>query len=132
MLKNLHHILFVLLIVFSTLLLTVSNDLRQIIFDNTQIDTIGHLIGFFCLTWILSSLVKLPSIPLIFSLIVYSALSELGQYYLGFRNGEIKDFVADVMGILLFMLIKWVWLVYVKGLFNRNKLVNNGLNNTNL
>ena len=119
MLKNLHHILFFVFLLSITSILSFSNDFRQLIFDNTQIDTIGHCIGFFCLTWVLSSLVKLPSGSLVFALILYSAFSELAQLYLGFRNGEIKDFVADVIGILLFMLLKWVWLVYGKSLFGK-------------
>jgi len=117
MLKNLHHILFLITLLTLSSILLLSNELRQLIFDNTQIDTIGHFIGFFCLTWVLSSLIKLPSGPLTFTLILYSAFSEMAQYYLGFRNGEIKDFVADVIGILLFMLLKWVWVVYGKRLF---------------
>jgi len=89
-----------------------SNEARNIIFRNTQIDTIGHFIGFFCLAWVLSSFIKLSTPALTFSLVIYAGLSELGQYYLGFRNGEVKDFVADILGISFFLLLKWTWLVY--------------------
>lgn len=112
--KNLHHILFFLTLILVAVALSFSTELREIILENTQIDTIGHCIGFFILTWVLSSFAKLPTQPLVFSLIAYAALSEIGQYYLGFRNGEIKDFVADVIGILLFGFLKWLWLVYGK------------------
>ncbi len=101
------------LIIF-VLALSISPEIRDTIFKNTQVDTIGHCIGFFILTWILSSFVKLSMTPLVFALIIYAGLSEVGQYYLGFRNGEVKDFVADIVGILLFALLKSVWIVYGK------------------
>jgi len=99
--------------------LVFSNEIRSLVFRNTQIDTIGHFIGFFCLTWLLSSFVKLPAPALLLSLVAYAALSEWGQYYLGFRNGEMKDFVADLVGIFTFFALKWVWLVYGRKLTNR-------------
>lgn len=106
-------------LIFIAVALTFSVEMRNIVFRNTQVDTIGHFIGFFCLTWVLSSLAKLPSWPLTISLIVYAGLTELGQYYLGYRNGEFKDFVADILGIFTFILLKWVWLVYGKKLFRK-------------
>jgi VanZ family protein len=110
--KNLHHVFFFLLIVISSSLIFVSDEVRTVVFQFAKIDTIGHFIGFFCLTWLLSSILQLPLVNLTFCLIVYSALTEIGQYYLGFRNGEFRDFVADALGILTFMLIKWVVVVY--------------------
>jgi len=118
-LKNLHHFLFFFALLLTAAALSFSPEIRDIIFKNTQVDTIGHCIGFFMLTWVLSSLVRLPLQPLIVALIAYAALSEIGQYYLGFRNGEVKDFVADVIGILLFAFLKWLWLVYGKKLIRR-------------
>jgi len=104
--------LFILALLLVTFALFFSNEVRNAIFRNTQIDTIGHFIGFFCLTWILSSFVKLSTPALTMALVIYAGLSELGQYYLGFRNGEIKDFIADLLGIGCFLLFKWIWLVY--------------------
>jgi len=85
------------------------------VLTNTQIDTIGHFISFFCLTWVLCSFIKLPTMSVSFCLVLYALLSELGQYYLGYRNGEVKDFVADVLGVLLFVILKWYAVIY----FNR-------------
>ncbi|WP_147301970.1 VanZ family protein [Thalassotalea euphylliae] len=110
--KNLHHILFFLILALTSIAFFFSPELRDIVVSNTQIDTIGHAIGFFVLTWLTSSLFKLPAWPLTIALIGYAALSEVAQYSLGFRNGEFKDFVGDTIGILLFMLLKWLWLVY--------------------
>ncbi|WP_448212091.1 VanZ family protein [Colwellia sp. MEBiC06753] len=112
--KNLHHILFFLIILLATVTFSFSSELRETISSNTHIDSFGHFIGFFLLSWILSSLLKLPSFPLACALIAYAALSEVGQHYLGFRNGELRDFVADLVGIFTFMLLKWLWLVYGK------------------
>ncbi|MAG75482.1 MAG: hypothetical protein CL811_01870 [Colwelliaceae bacterium] len=112
--KNLHHILFSLILLLVAVIIFIADDFRDVIFQNTQIDTVGHCIGFFILTWLLSSLGKLPTTALVFALITYAALSEIGQYYLGFRNGEFKDFIADVIGILLFVVLKWGWLIYGK------------------
>ena len=79
------------------------------------IDTLGHFVGFFFLTWLVfltlikfstanSSLTQLM-INLALSMIVYAALSELGQYVLGFRHGEVSDFIADLLGIITFTLL---------------------------
>lgn len=112
--KYLHHLLFFLVILLSAVMVTLSEDVRTIVFQLTKIDSIGHFIGFFCLTWVLSSLLKLPLFNLALCLVLYSALTEVGQYYLGFRNGEFRDFVADIIGIGLFVLIKWFVVVYGK------------------
>jgi len=87
---------------------------RELLFHLTKIDTLGHFIGFFCLTWILNGLVKIPLLNLAWCLVLYSALTEVGQYYLGFRNGEFRDFVADIIGIGLYVFIKWLVVVYSK------------------
>jgi VanZ family protein len=39
-------------------------------------------------------------------------LSEVGQYYLGFRNGEFRDIIADVIGILSFAAVQWFYSFY--------------------
>lgn len=96
----------------SLIILVFSSDIRTLIFENTKMDTIGHFIGFFTLSLLLNSIFKLPLLNTITCLIFYAALSEIGQYYLGFRNGEFRDFVADVVGILFFALLKWIYTVY--------------------
>lgn len=74
-------------------------------FSFPEIDFIGHFLGFFFLTFLIKSLIKLPLFNLAICLIVYSALTEVSQYYLGFRNGEFRDFIADALGIGLFVVI---------------------------
>ncbi|MDX2369969.1 MAG: VanZ family protein [Colwellia sp.] len=88
--------------------------LKKIVFRSPQIDTIGHFIGFFILAWLVHSLIKLTLLETLMTLSFYGALSELGQFYLGFRNGEFSDFFADIAGISLFILLKVLYLAYNK------------------
>jgi len=112
--KHLHHFILILLIAVSAILLTLSEDVRTLVFQLNKLDSLGHFIGFFGLTWILNSFLKLPLFNLVLCLILYSALTEIGQSYLGFRNGEFRDFFADFLGILAFVIIKWCMIVYGK------------------
>ena len=112
--KARHHFvfLFIILSLIITLLFSdvlLSGDIRKIIFRFPKVDTIGHFITFFSLTWVVHSIIKLPLKVTVFTLIFYAGLTELGQAYLGFRTGEITDFLADVVGILSFVLIKWLY-----------------------
>lgn len=116
--KAQHHLIFFVLILCAASLLFFSSELllpeaiKKIVFRSPQIDTIGHFIGFFILTWFVSSILKLSIFNTFCSLSFYSALSELGQYYLGFRNGEFSDFFADIAGISLYLLLKYAYLLY--------------------
>lgn len=112
--KSRHHLLFFLVMILMTISIFTFSELRSLLIQHTKIDSWGHLIGFFFLMWILHSLVKLPLLNTAICVIFYAALSEIGQYSLGFRNGEFRDFVADVVGVLLFMLLKWISMVYGK------------------
>jgi len=89
-------------------------ELKKLIFRSPQIDTIGHFISFFILAWLIHSLIKLTLVETLLTLSFYGALSELGQYYLGFRNGELSDFFADIFGVSLFILLKLLHLAYKK------------------
>jgi VanZ family protein len=89
-------------------------ELKKIVFRSPQIDTIGHFIGFFILAWLIHSVLKLTLVKTLITLSFYGALSELGQYYLGFRNGEFSDFFADIAGISTFILLKLLYLAYKK------------------
>ena len=115
-----HHLTFFILIASAAILLFFSSELllptelKKIVFRSPQIDTIGHFIGFFILAWLVHSLIKLTLTETFITLVFYGALSELGQYYLGFRNGELSDFFADIAGIGLFILLKLLYLAYKK------------------
>lgn len=116
--KAQHHLTFFILILCGASLLFFSSELllpeaiKRFVFRYPKIDTIGHFIGFFILTWFVSSILKLSLLNTFYSLCFYSALSELGQYYLGFRNGEFSDFFADVAGISVYLSLKYVYLLY--------------------
>ncbi|GAA6172244.1 hypothetical protein NBRC116592_19140 [Colwellia sp. KU-HH00111] len=116
--KAQHHLIFFIIILTSAILLFFSSELllpdtlKKLVFRSPQIDTIGHFIGFFILTWVIASLLKMSLMVTFFTLSLYAALSELGQYYLGFRNGELSDFFADIAGITLYLLLKFSYLKY--------------------
>ncbi len=106
-----------LLLIFSLILILfffIPNELSIIVLNNIKIDTFGHIIGFFGLSWILIGLLKLPLMNTVICLYFYSALTEIAQYYLGFRSGEFFDFIADVVGISLFAIMQWILIVYGK------------------
>lgn len=115
-----HHLTFFIVIFLAAILLFFSNELsiptelKKVVFRSPKIDTIGHFIGFFILAWLVHSLIKLTLVETFITLSFYGALSELGQYYLGFRNGEFSDFLADIVGISLFILLKLLYLTYKK------------------
>lgn len=111
---NRHYQLLIVLIALTISLSTyfISDEIRAVIFRGTQIDSVGHIISFFLLTWLLNSIAKLPLISCVITISLYAALTEFGQYYLGFRNGEVSDFFADLVGIALFATLKWAVLLY--------------------
>ena len=96
-----------------------SADFRRLAFRSTQIDSIGHIISFLCLTWVLHSILKLPLFNTMITVAFYGALTELGQYYLGFRSAEFTDFIADLIGIAIFATIRWGILMYRNRSSNR-------------
>jgi hypothetical protein len=130
-----HHLTFFIIILCCAILLFFSSELllpkalTKLIFRSSQIDTIGHFITFFVLTWCISSVIKTPFITTFITLAFYAALTELGQYYLGFRSGEFSDFFADIAGISCFILLKFSYIRYQ--LFMLKKIKNNKLPRSN-
>ena len=113
-----HYYFFISVIIVSILLLFahefLPESLRKRIFQFPEIDIIGHLTSFFILTWVSHSIIKL-SLPICVPLLIfYGALTEIGQSFLGYRSGEFGDFIADVIGISLFVLAKWLYLNYFR------------------
>lgn len=133
-----HHLAFFIVILCSASLLFFSSELllpdaiKKLVFRSPQIDTIGHFIVFFVLTWVVSSILKISFLRSFFTLSFYAALSELGQYYLGFRNGEFSDFFADIAGISLYLLLKYSYLSYklfiLKKIIHANQAAQTKLN----
>ena len=116
--KAKHHFAFFILIILGGTLLFFSSELflpdaiKKLVFRSPQIDTIGHFIVFFILTWAVSSILKLSLTASFLTLAFYGALSELGQLYLGFRSAEFSDFFADIAGISLYIFLKYSHLRY--------------------
>ncbi|GAA0820540.1 hypothetical protein GCM10009111_26180 [Colwellia asteriadis] len=112
---------FIFLLILLALLLTlaifpqfVPSELKNFTFRLPKIDTIGHFISFFLLTWVVHSLIKVPLVISVITLIFYAACTEIGQYYLGFRSADWFDFLADATGVISFLLIKLTYLKYVR------------------
>jgi hypothetical protein len=123
--KARHHLIFlftivslIILLIFSEALL--STEIRKMIFRFPKIDTVGHFISFFSLTWVVHSIIKLPLKVTSVTLIFYAGLTELGQAYLGFRTGEFTDFLADVVGIISFVGLKYLY-QYLRNKKYKNK-----------
>jgi len=111
--KSRYHLLIIALIVLLFLAFyLISAEFRTLVLRSTKVDSIGHIISFFGLTWVLHSILKLPLFNTMMTVSLYGALTELGQYYLGFRSGEFSDFLADLIGIALFGIIRWSILIY--------------------
>jgi VanZ family protein len=107
--KSCQHLLLLLTFILIAILVSIiAHDFKAIVFRGTQLDSIGHLIGFFILIWFLHGVLKFPLLNVFICLVLYAALTELGQLYLGFRNGEISDFIADLVGMSFFVMIKWL------------------------
>ncbi len=122
--KARHHFSFLFAIISLIILLLYSDvllntEIRRAIFRFPKIDTIGHFISFFSLTWVVHSIIKLPIKVTLVTLIFYAGLTELGQAYLGFRTGEFTDFLADVVGITAFVLLKCLY-QYLRNKPNNN------------
>lgn len=112
MMKTQHHLLLLsCLIILCSAILFGFLDHQSIFARIVKLDSVGHIIGFFFLTLLLHKFTKLHSFSLVITLILYAALTEVGQYYLGFRNGELSDFFADITGIGCFLLLKWCLLI---------------------
>mgnify|MGYP000194254788 CR=1 FL=1 len=111
---NRHILLFFLILCFLTGLYFIAADYSDTLYANTRVDSVGHFIGFFCLGWIFSSLLKIPLFSTCVCLSFYAVFSEIGQHYLGYRAGEFRDVVADICGILFYAFVKWSYLVYGK------------------
>ena len=111
--KSRYHLSILSILVFLFFCLYFSSDeFKRLVFRSTEVDSIGHIVSFFALTWVLHSILKLPLANTMFTVAFYGALTELGQYYLGFRNGEFSDFFADVIGVALFGITRWSILMY--------------------
>ncbi|WP_353517084.1 VanZ family protein [Thalassotalea sp. SU-HH00458] len=107
--KTRQPLIILLLIIFTIMLLTFASfDLHVIIEQSLQLDTIGHFLGFYFLTWFLHKNLSLPLLNICLCMIFYAAVTELSQMYLGFRKGEMSDFIADIVGISLYLAIVWL------------------------
>lgn len=109
-----HLLLFVFFIATLFIAWLIASDIKAITSYQIKIDAVGHFIGFFILTWFIHYFLKLPLFELVITLCSYAALTELAQLYLGYRNGEFSDFIADILGVNFYVLLNWAFIVYGK------------------
>ena len=97
-----------LLVTFITLLalaIIYPNDFKPV-FRLPEIDLIGHYFGFLLLAAFVQLQLRLRLLTCVIGMSCYAGITELVQAYLGFRNGAWDDFIADLLGIASFGLIK--------------------------
>ncbi|WP_068547362.1 VanZ family protein [Thalassotalea crassostreae] len=86
-------------------------DITAFLHKHHLFDKSGHFLGFLLLTAITHKLLKFDLTTVVMSMIVYSGLTEIGQWLLGYRSGQWLDFVANFIGCLsyalLFKVVHW-------------------------
>jgi hypothetical protein len=87
----------------------LTNEIRAFLYRVPKVDTIGHFISFFLLTWLVVVIIRIPMTISVITIILYGAITEVGQYYLGFRSGEFADFLADIVGVTIFIVLKLIY-----------------------
>lgn len=79
-----------------------------------NMDKIGHFGSFFCLSYLTHLAFKPKWYLLAITLACYGIFIELVQSTLPYRSASIADFVADMLGVLLFYFCHWSYLRYIK------------------
>lgn len=86
-------------------------------------DKIGHIGSFFVLSYLTYFAFKPRWYILAVVLAFYAVFIEMVQSQLSYRSASFADFVADMIGILLFYLTQWLYKRY----FKASKLVDNNV-----
>ncbi|WP_082930786.1 VanZ family protein [Shewanella woodyi] len=77
-----------------------------------HMDKVGHLVSFFCLSYLTYLAFKPRWVFLAITLACYAIFIELVQYWLPYRSASLADFAADMLGVLLFYFCHWSYLRY--------------------
>lgn len=81
-------------------------------------DKIGHISSFFILTG-LTYLAFRPHWVIIFSIMAgYGILIEVIQYFIPYRGAEVADVIADLSGVVLFYLVRFIYKKCIKSKTN--------------
>ncbi|MFT5236079.1 MAG: VanZ family protein [Shewanella sp.] len=79
-----------------------------------NMDKIGHFGSFFCLAYLTHFAFKPKWYQLAIMLACYGIFIELVQSTLPYRSASVADFVADMLGVLLFSCCHWSYQRYIK------------------
>lgn len=77
-------------------------------------DKISHLSAFFVLTWLLRHAMQVKVWQQIVILMSFGLFIELVQSNLPSRSASYLDLLADLLGVLLFLLFEWCYQGYLK------------------
>ena len=95
-------------------------------------DKIEHLLGYFCLTFLLSNLLyfqnkkeKIKKFPITAALIIvafYGVVDELHQYFIPGRFCDINDWIVDVIGAVIAGLLYFFLKMYFQEVQKRHNI----------
>ncbi|QQX82598.1 VanZ family protein [Shewanella sp. KX20019] len=77
-------------------------------------DKIGHIGSFFVLSYLTYFAFKPRWYLLACVLAFYAVFIEIVQSQLSYRSASVADFIADMIGILLFYITQWLYSKYFK------------------
>lgn len=78
-----------------------------------NMDKVGHLLSFFCLSYLTHLAFKPRWYFLAMTLACYAIFIELVQSYLPYRSASIADLIADMIGVLFFYFCHWCYQRYI-------------------
>ena len=105
--RRIYQALFIIIIIACSLLFF--KEVKSSVSSITHIDKLAHFGVFFILTGFLKRAFKAPIWLYIVILAAYGAGVEYVQGMIPHRQASFADFVADVAGILTYLLISAVW-----------------------
>lgn len=105
--RRIYQALFIVFIIACSLLFF--KEVKSSLVSISHIDKVAHFAVFFVLTGFLKRAVKAPFWLYIVILAAYGAGVEYVQGMLPHRQASFADFVADVAGILSYLIISAIW-----------------------
>jgi VanZ family protein len=77
----------------------ISNDI------GTESDKVNHILAFIVFTFLISQSFKISNFKIIISGLIFGIYIELIQYFIPYRSSDIRDIMADILGVLLALIL---------------------------
>lgn len=74
-----------------------------------NLDKVGHIGSFFMLSWLAYLAYRPRWYWIVLELAFYGIMIEFIQSFLPYRSADVKDFMADMVGVALFYLVLGIW-----------------------